>query len=859
LLEKGGYVFQKVRNIGNVRRVLFTLLALLAFVGMVSLGCTQKEDPDELNSGESGSSNGQAIANSSSSGVPISSGNSSSGGEPNGSSDSNIDDSSSSDSSGGSNSSASVPSSSSHAPDVTDPGANCAYQPSWCGGITFDKVKKTSMDTDDVGAEDKGQERPNCIYATAITQIGNESGGISINGKQFANGTASRCGGGQWGDVTACATKFASVAKADNGYYIYIPEWAGQKFQTTGGQPVCNTTPQPGSSNSQASSSSTSNTGACVEPMKTPELPPNGTKSCIIVNNKCYTCNPDRGNECSQGWIWQGGNVSDQYWYKEVSCTENSNPNPTYTVTCTGLAQTGVAGAAIAQPTVKCNGDNAAATFTNPPIWNNPAAGTYNVSATANCGGNKTVSCGTLVVSAATSSDLTCSGLAATGVAGTAITQPTVKCGSTTLTSGITWTNAPAWANPSASSYNVSATASCGGSNKTATCGSIKVSPKLNCGNPTPATVTAGTAVTAPAVTCGSTSVTSGLSWSGAPDYWSGPAAGTYNNIKVTAGSGDCSGQTATCGTLTVNNKLTCGNIAQSITVGQTPTKPAVTCGSTTVTSGITWSPTSINSAINTAQTINNITATASCGGSNQTATCTGSITVTQNSGTQSSSSAVSGSSYTPTTPGTSTAKTTQYWDACKPSCGWSGKGGLRASSCNISGGGKAKNDDRSACDAGGTSYTCMDQAPRKVGNVSFGYAAINMGDCGDCYQLDFPNGHVMVVMKSNIGNLNEGAEFDLMIPGGGAGDFDALTNQVKQSGVSNPDMGSRYGGFRLACNNSVSCVKQKCDATFKNLPDLRAGCNWYADNLGTNNASFDNPVVKYKKVTCPRELTDIY
>jgi len=771
--------------------------------------------------------------------------------------------SSSSVSSPSSSSSLGTSSSSSHAPLVTDPGANCAYQPSWCGGIAFENVKKTSMDAADVGATDKGQESPNCIYATAIVQIGNESAGISINGKQFANGSASRCGGGEWGDATACATKFASVAKVDGGYYIYIPDWAGQKFQTTGGQPSCPGTPvNPGtSSSSRASSSSAANasTGACVEPMN--GLPPNGTKSCIKVGSDCYTCNPDRGNECSQGWIWQGGNVNDQYWYKKVSCSENSSSNPTYNLTCTGLAQTGVAGTAITQPSVKCNGDNASATFASAPTWNNPATGTYNVSATANCGGNKTVSCGTLTISAAPSTDqLTCTGLAQTGIAGTAITQPTVKCGNTTITNG-TWTNAPTWNNPTAASYTVSVAATCGGSSKTASCGTLKVNPKLSCGNPSPQTVTAGSAVTAPTVQCGSTNVTSGLSWSGAPTYWSSPESGTFNNIKVTVNSGDCNGQTATCGTLTVGNKLTCGNIAQSITVGQTPTKPSVTCGSTAVTSGITWSPTSINSAINTAQTINNITATASCGGNNQTATCTGSITVNAQQTTPSSSSGNNSGgnpSYTPTSPGNETAKTTQYWDACKPSCAWSGKSGSRASSCNISGGGKAKNDDRSACD-GGPSFTCMDQAPWKVGNVSFGYAAIPMGQCGDCYQLDFPNGHVMVVMNSNTGNLNEGAKFDIMIPGGGSGDFDALTRQVTNSGVSNPDMGSRYGGFRLACNNSASCVKQKCDATFKNLPDLRAGCNWYADNLGTSMQSFDNPTVKYKKVTCPSELTSKY
>jgi len=852
--------------------VLFLVVFAVCVAFFACSEVKNEEGGDGISSSSviSHSSSSNAIVHSSDSGVNSSDSqnqeSSSSGGEVIGGSSSSQNQSSADGTSSASLSSSSLgtsssSSSSSHIPEVTDPGANCAYQPAWCGGIAFENVKKISMDAADVGATDKGQERPNCIYATAIAQIGNESAGISINGRQFANGSASRCGGGEWGDATACATKFASVAKVDGGYYIYVPEWAGQKFQTTGGQPSCPSTPTPGASSSSkaSSSSAAANTGACVEPMN--GLPPNGTKSCIKVGTKCYTCNPDRGNECSQGWIWQGGNVSDQYWYKEVSCSENSVVNPTNNLTCTGLAATGIAGTAISQPSVKCNGDNASATFSGAPAWNNPTANTYNVSATANCGGNKTVSCGTITVSAAPTTDqLTCTGLAQTGIAGTAITQPTVKCGSTTITNG-NWTGAPTWNNPTANTYTVSVAATCGGSNKTASCGTLKVSPKLSCGNPSPQTVTAGSSVTAPTVQCGSTNVTSGLSWSGAPTYWSSPESGTFNNIKVTVNSGDCSGQTATCGTLTVGNKLTCGNIGQSITVGQTPTKPSVTCGSTAVTSGITWSPTSINSAINSAQTINNITATASCGGSNQTATCTGSITVNAQQTAPSSSSTSGGGgnpSYTPTTPGTTTAKTTQYWDACKPSCGWSGKGGLRASSCNITGGGKAKNDDASAC-SNGNSYTCMDQAPRKVGNVSFGYAAINMGDCGDCYQLDFPNGHVMVVMKSNIGNLNEGAAFDIMIPGGGAGDFDALTKQVQNSGVSNPDMGSRYGGFRLACNNSVSCVKQKCDATFKNLPDLRAGCNWYADNLGNSNASFDNPTVKYKKVTCPSELTSKY
>jgi hypothetical protein len=302
-----------------------------------------------------------------------------------------------------------------------------------------------------------------------------------------------------------------------------------------------------------------------------------------------------------------------------------------------------------------------------------------------------------------------------------------------------------------------------------------------------------------------------------------------------------------------------------------------VACGTTTVTSGITWTPASINSAVNTAQTITGVKATASCGGSNQTADCAGTITVTaatpsSNSGSGTSSASGGGSgttTYNPVTQGGSTAKTTQYWDACKPSCAWSGKGGPVANACNISGTNIGHNDgDASACN-GGSAFACMNQAPWKLKNasgkdISFGYAAINMGTCGDCYQLNFPNGEVMVVMKNNIGNLNEGAAFDLMIPGGGVGDFNALTRQVTNSGVNNPDMGVQYGGFRGACGwtqstTNVQCVRDRCNSVFKNLPSLRDGCLWYANTLGTDNASWNNPTVNYVKVTCPSELTGRY
>jgi hypothetical protein len=260
---------------------------------------------------------------------------------------------------------------------------------------------------------------------------------------------------------------------------------------------------------------------------------------------------------------------------------------------------------------------------------------------------------------------------------------------------------------------------------------------------------------------------------------------------------------------------------------------------------------------------------TPSCNGSNPNPPIVSSSSSATPGGTSSSAGNSGTPSYTPTAPGTETSKITHYWDACKPSCSWSSNaGGKPANACNITGGNIGHNDsDRSACD-GANAFMCMNNAPWKVGNVSFGYVAGNIGKCGDCYQFDFPNGQVMVVMANNHGAIHDGAKFDLMIPGGGVGDFNALTRQVTNSGVSNPDMGVQYGGFRGKCGwthstANVNCVEKMCNDVFKNLPDLKAGCLWYVETLGrapgSNNASWDNPTVKYKLVTCPKELTDRY
>jgi uncharacterized repeat protein (TIGR02543 family) len=208
---------------------------------------------------------------------------------------------------------------------------------------------------------------------------------------------------------------------------------------------------------------------------------------------------------------------------------------------------------------------------------------------------------------------------------------------------------------------------------------------------------------------------------------------------------------------------------------------------------------------------------------------------------------------------------TTRYWDACKPSCGWNGNisgspNGL-CKSCDISGAPISGEGGNSSCQ-NGPAFTCMKQAPWRVDdNLSYGFVANNKVGCGKCVELSFTNttisGKKMIVMVSNFGNLSGDAHFDIMIPGGGVGDFDALTRQIQQGGGNNSDMGARYGGFRAKCGANESCIRDMCDKAFgtAGLADLKAGCYWYIDWF----KMADNPNVTYREVTCPEALVTSY
>jgi hypothetical protein len=184
---------------------------------------------------------------------------------------------------------------------------------------------------------------------------------------------------------------------------------------------------------------------------------------------------------------------------KEASVS-SSSVVITYTLVCGAVPATGTAGTAITPPAVTCNGTSVSngLTWTSTPkniSWSNPEAGTYNSisvsagSAAGNCSGKTATCSGELIVGPApVTYTLACTGLAATGTAGTAISIPTVKCNgsdntSTTVNAGLTWTGAPAWTNPTAAEYNVSVSTSDGNckGKPAASCGKITVAAANTC------------------------------------------------------------------------------------------------------------------------------------------------------------------------------------------------------------------------------------------------------------------------------------------------------------------------------------------------------------------------------------------
>ncbi|KAL9007711.1 MAG: hypothetical protein Q9173_007081 [Seirophora scorigena] len=187
---------------------------------------------------------------------------------------------------------------------------------------------------------------------------------------------------------------------------------------------------------------------------------------------------------------------------------------------------------------------------------------------------------------------------------------------------------------------------------------------------------------------------------------------------------------------------------------------------------------------------------------------------------------------------------TTRYWDCCKPSCAWS-KPGMTSpvKTCDI-------NDQpladgvtaQSGCN-GGTSFMCSSQSPWAIDdNLAYGFAAVTSSspNCCSCYKLTFTGdspikGKTMIVQATNTGDDVGHTQFDIAMPGGGFGLFDACTREWKASPAV---WGAQYGG-----SSTNQCASMPAA--------LQSGCGFRWDWM----RGVSNPTVDYEQVTCPSAL----
>lgn len=204
-------------------------------------------------------------------------------------------------------------------------------------------------------------------------------------------------------------------------------------------------------------------------------------------------------------------------------------------------------------------------------------------------------------------------------------------------------------------------------------------------------------------------------------------------------------------------------------------------------------------------------------------------------------------------------AKTTRYWDCCKPSCAWGDKAHVTkpVKVCDKDGSSPLGPNSKNVCGGGGSGgpcYMCTGQQPwyNSDRKMSFGFAAAHVtgmkekDSCCACFELRFESSKVprMVLQVGNTGSDLGDNQFDIQVPGGGFGIFDGCTKQWELP--SKTSWGKRYGGIMAAGLGKKGCKDR--------MPkEYQEGCEWQFDHLG------DNPKVKeVYKVACPAEIVAI-
>ena len=138
----------------------------------------------------------------------------------------------------------------------------------------------------------------------------------------------------------------------------------------------------------------------------------------------------------------------------------------------------------------------------------------------------------------------------------------------------------------------------------------------------------------------------------------------------------------------------------------------------------------------------------------------------------------------------------------------------------------------------------CSSQVPWAVSDdLAYGFGAVSAQSvqCCQCYKLKFTSGQAQgktfIMQATNTGTDVAEAAFDLAMPGGGFGMFDACTNQWEAKAAV---WGKTYGGM-----SDNLCAKMPSK--------LQPGCEFRWGWMG----GADNPTVDYEVVDCPAEIVE--
>ncbi len=160
---------------------------------------------------------------------------------------------------------------------------------------------------------------------------------------------------------------------------------------------------------------------------------------------------------------------------------------------------------------------------------------------------------------------LICSGLAGSGVEGTAITAPALTCsntGASPLSQTVSWNPPINWQNPEYGTFNnITATADCGTGPVTSnSCGDLIVASNVTLSCTVSGKVKANAAISESnrVLICSNGALAANVTYSGI--NWSNPSPGVYGSIAVTADCADRTDLQANCDGVITAVGLTCTN-----------------------------------------------------------------------------------------------------------------------------------------------------------------------------------------------------------------------------------------------------------------------------------------------------------